>query len=54
MCAGSNCVEMALTSNGEVLVRDSKNPEQEPLNFSRLEMRSWIQAAKAGEFDDLS
>lgn len=52
--ADSNCVELADT--GDVIgVRDSKLGDDSPvLEFTRAELRTFIQGVKAGEFDDLA
>ena len=49
---GSDCVELAEV-DGEIMVRDSKDPSGTVLRFTRSEARAFIQGAKAGEFDDL-
>lgn len=46
----SNCVEVAFVPNA-VGVRDSKNPTQSVLQFTRSEWAAFIQGVKAGEFD---
>jgi hypothetical protein len=51
---GGDCVELAPLIDGSVAVRDSKNPRGGILTFTRAEMRAWISACKAGEFDDLT
>ncbi len=48
-CAGGNCVEVA-GCDGDVLVRDSKNPGQAPLRFSREEWLAFEAGVRAGEF----
>ena len=47
-----NSVELADLGSDGIAVRDSKNPEQEPLVFDRGEWTAFIAGAKAGEFDD--
>lgn len=64
-CADSNCVEVrfvrsSLCSNvscvevgqdgSEVLVRDSKHPDQEPLRFTAAEWAEFLAGVQAGEF----
>lgn len=44
------CVEVA-HKNGQVAVRDSKNPQQEFLRFSNEEWKAFLVGAKAGQFD---
>ena len=45
-----HCVEVRL-SHDEILVRDSKNPAAGVLSFTPAEWVSFVQGAKAGEFD---
>lgn len=49
-CGSAACVEVS-HSGGEVLVRDSKHPEQEPLVFTEDEWVAFLDGARAGEFD---
>jgi hypothetical protein len=49
---GLQCVELAAI-DGDVAVRDSKDPGGPVLHFTRGEMLAFLQGAKAGEFDDL-
>ena len=48
-----DCVEMAAFGDGTVGVRDSKDRAGGTLRFTRSEMAAWLNACKAGEFDDL-
>jgi hypothetical protein len=50
---GVQCVEVAVIGE-DIAVRDTKNREAATLNFTRGEMRAFIQGVKAGEFDDLT
>ena len=50
----SSCVEFAAMSDGNVAVRDSKNPTSGSLVFTRAEIDAMVKGAKAGEFDDLT
>lgn len=50
---GTACVELADATDG-VLLRDSKNPGQGHLTFTRAELAAFIAGCKAGEFDDLA
>ncbi len=51
-CATCNCVEVAnLADDDGVVVRDSKNTEQAPLQFTNDEWKAFVQGVKAGEFD---
>lgn len=48
-----NCVELAV-NNGMIGVRDSKLGAASPiLAFTPAEFTAWLDAAKAGEFDEL-
>ncbi|TQF06340.1 DUF397 domain-containing protein [Kitasatospora acidiphila] len=49
---GNDCVEFAAIGSF-IAVRDSKNPEQAPLVYTRGEIRAMILGAKAGVFDHL-
>ncbi|WP_370462998.1 DUF397 domain-containing protein [Nocardiopsis sp. FR26] len=60
---GGDCVEAAAlpgrdvtvankSSDGEVfVVRDSKNPDQKPLVYTRAEWDAFVEGVKNGEFD---
>jgi Domain of unknown function (DUF397) len=48
--ANGDCVEFAELEDA-VAVRDSKNPEQAALIFTRREWLAFIAGAKDGEFD---
>jgi hypothetical protein len=50
----SSCVEFAPAPDGNIAVRDSKNPDGGNLLFTRAEIDAMLQGAKAGEFDDLA
>jgi Domain of unknown function (DUF397) len=50
-CSFGNCVEVGTTSDGDVLVRDSKNRSQEALAFTPEEWTAFVAGVKAGEFD---
>lgn len=52
--SGNNggCVEVLFTpSFSQILVRDTKDPSSQPLNFTSDEWRAFIKGAKDGEFD---
>jgi hypothetical protein len=49
---GPNCVELA-DAGSDVLVRDSKHPDQGHLTLARADVASLIEAAKAGVLDGL-
>lgn len=45
------CVEIAFTGEGEVVVRDSKDPDGPHLHFTGPEWDAFVAGAKDGEFD---
>jgi Domain of unknown function (DUF397) len=47
---GGNCVEVAVTASGTVLVRDSKNPHGAVLAFTAAEWAAFGHGVRAGEF----
>ena len=47
----TSCVEVSLNNNGEVHVRDSKNPSQTQLRFSVGEWAAFLGGVFRGEFD---
>ncbi len=47
-CADNACVEVAVL-NGDVVVRDSKNVDQQFLQFSKAEWENFTGAIAAGE-----
>jgi hypothetical protein len=46
-------VEVAALPDRRIAVRNSNQPEQGIVLFTRAEMEAWIHGVKAGEFDDL-
>jgi hypothetical protein len=52
LCGSSGCVEVA-ELDGEVGVRDGKDPRSPVLRYDRAEFSAFVRAAKAGEYDDL-
>lgn len=50
---GDNCVEVAPTDDGFIVVRHHTHHGQGHLQFTKGEMLAFLQGAKAGEFDDL-
>jgi hypothetical protein len=52
-CDFGNCVEVGRTPEGSFLVRDKKNPDQSPLEFSSSEWSAFVAGVKNGEFDAL-
>jgi len=48
-----SCVEVAELANGEIAVRNSRNPAGPALIYTRAEIAAFLAGAKNGEFDDL-
>ncbi|MFC4949948.1 DUF397 domain-containing protein [Pseudonocardia sp. GCM10023141] len=48
-----DCVELAGLSEGEVAMRNSRDPRGPALIYTRAEISAFIRGAKDGEFDDL-
>ncbi len=48
-CSGGSCVEVA-KDGADYLIRDSKNPDQEPLRFDEAEWVAFCTGARNGEF----
>ena len=53
-CASGECVEVAVSDGGAILVRDSKVPQSEPLSFTQDEFRAFVLGAAAGQYNDLA
>ncbi|WP_067689139.1 DUF397 domain-containing protein [Nocardia jejuensis] len=49
-----NCVEMAPLADGQVAVRNSRDPEGSLIVYTRPEIDAFLQGAKSGEFDYLA
>jgi Domain of unknown function (DUF397) len=49
--SNSNCVEVANLPQGEIGVRDSKNPNGPVLRFTSDEWRAFVGGVRKGEFD---
>jgi Domain of unknown function (DUF397) len=49
--SNGNCVEVANLSEGQIGVRDSKNPEGPVLRFTHDEWHAFIGGVRNGEFD---
>jgi hypothetical protein len=49
-CLEANCVEINVDT-GEVLVRDSKDPEGPVLRFTTDEWAAFVEGVTAGQFD---
>ncbi|MEU4557740.1 DUF397 domain-containing protein [Actinoplanes sp. NPDC023936] len=52
-CADNACVEVAPTRGGNVLVRDSKNPEQPFLKFSKDDWSIFLDRIRDGRYGSL-
>ncbi len=50
-CSLGNCVEVAVMSDEQVAVRDSKDPNAGPLIFTAEEWSAFVAGVCAGEFD---
>jgi hypothetical protein len=50
---GAECVELSVTIDGDIMVRDSKDPNGPVLSFTLGEMRAFVEGVLAGEFADL-
>ena len=51
--ANGNCVEVARLPDGQVGVRDSKNPQAAILRFTSSGWYAFLAGARRGEFDRL-
>jgi hypothetical protein len=47
----AGCVEVALNSDQEILVRDSKNPSGGVLRFNAEEWKAFVRGVKVEEFE---
>jgi hypothetical protein len=48
-----NCVELAELPDGDVAVRNSRDPGGPTLIYTHAEISAFIHGAKCGDFDDL-
>jgi len=48
-----NCVEAALLPNGEVAMRNSRDPEGPALIYTRAEIDAFLGGVRDGDFDNL-
>ncbi|GAA3956238.1 DUF397 domain-containing protein [Actinoplanes auranticolor] len=48
-CSNGTCVEVA-KHDGQYLVRDSKNPNADPLTFTTDEWSAFVQGINEGQF----
>lgn len=49
--ANGECVEVAQLSNGEVAMRNSRDPSGPALVYTRAEISAFVAGVKSGEFD---
>lgn len=49
-----NCVELAALSDGEIAMRNSRDPSGPVLVYTRAEIAAFLAGARRGEFDDLA
>lgn len=52
-CSGpqGNCVELAALPDGDIALRNSRDPQGPALIYSREEIDAFLSGAKDGEFD---
>lgn len=48
-CSGGSCIEVAKVDDS-YLIRDSKNPQVSPLEFTAAEWDAFVRGVDAGEF----
>lgn len=48
---GSNCVQVERFGPDDIVITDSKNPENSGLSFTQAEWDAFVAGVKAGEFD---
>ena len=48
-----NCVEIATLPDGDIAVRNSRDPRGPALVYTPDEIRAFVQGAKTGDFDAL-
>jgi len=48
-----NCVEAAALADGQVAVRNSRDPQGPALVYTRAEIDAFLAGVRNGEFDDL-
>lgn len=51
--SNGNCLEVARLPDGQVGVRDSKNPERAVLRFTQAEWQAFLTGVQRGEFNSL-
>jgi Domain of unknown function (DUF397) len=53
LCASGECVEVAASPEGDVLMRNSRHPDGPALSYTPPEWTAFLDGVKNGEFDDL-
>jgi hypothetical protein len=48
---GGTCVEVAQTSDGAILIRDTKDRSKAPHRYTAAEWRAFVAGVRNGEFD---
>ncbi|AFR10502.1 MULTISPECIES: DUF397 domain-containing protein [Nocardiopsis] len=48
-----NCVEIATLPDGDIAVRNSRDPEGPALVYTSAEIEAFVRGAKTGDFDAL-
>lgn len=48
-----NCVELAALPDGQIAVRNSRDPQGPALIYTRAEIAALVQGARDGDFDNL-
>ncbi|MEU4134106.1 DUF397 domain-containing protein [Streptomyces wuyuanensis] len=51
--ATGNCVELAALPDGQVAVRNSRDPQGPALVYTRDEVEAFVAGARGGEFDEV-
>lgn len=50
-CNYGECVGIARMENGDVIVKNTKNASERPLNFTQEEWKAFVAGVKNGEFE---
>ncbi|MEU6645907.1 DUF397 domain-containing protein [Saccharomonospora sp. NPDC046836] len=51
--ATGNCVEVARLNDGQIAMRNSRDPRGPALVYTRAEIQAFLAGAKDGDFDDM-
>jgi len=49
----SHCIEAAVGHNGDIFLRDSKNPQSGILTFDSSTWRNFVESVKSGDFSNV-